>query len=103
MNIGMAVRRFGRVGGMEGVAYSFAHWLARAGHTVDVWTARNMGDAAGVRIRTLSVPGRGVLWKARSLRRALRGFSQRLRWFCILNAVVLVAHTGQGRAAMLLG
>ena len=72
MKIGLSVRRFGRVGGMEGVAYGFAHWLARSGHEVDVWTARTLGDTAGLHVQRLTVRGRGVHWKAHGLRRALR-------------------------------
>ena len=72
MSIGLAVRRFGRVGGMESVAFSFAHWLVRAGHQVDVWTSEICGDTDGIQIRKMNARGRGVLWKAKSLRGALR-------------------------------
>ena len=72
MKIGLSIRRFGRVGGMENVAYAFAHWLADSGHDVEVWASKRAGEASGVRVRKLSVRGRGVHWKAHSLRRAAR-------------------------------
>ena len=60
MKLGLAVRRFGRGGGMEGVAFSFAHWLVRQGDDVDVWASGVHGDAKGVRMQKLRVGGRGV-------------------------------------------
>ena len=72
MKLGLAVRRFGRVGGMESVAFSFAHWLVRQGHDVDVWASGVHGDAKGVRMQRLRVGGRGVLLRAHRLRSALR-------------------------------
>ena len=72
VNIGIAVRRFGPVGGMERVAVSFAHWLAEQGHTVDVWASEVREHAMGVKIHALRVGGRGVLLRAHRLRAALR-------------------------------
>jgi len=72
MNLGLSIRRFGNVGGMEGVAHAFAHWLVQSGHDVDVWTSEVFGKDTGVQIRTLPTGGRGVLWKAQRLRRGLR-------------------------------
>lgn len=71
MNIGMAVRRYGRVGGMEGVALAFSRWLVDQGHQVDAYCAEALTETPGVHLRPLSVGGRGVMWKAVSLQRSL--------------------------------
>ena len=71
MNIGMAVRRYGHVGGMEGVALAFSRWLVQQGHQVDVFCADALAESDGVRMRPLPAGGRGVMWKAVSLHRAL--------------------------------
>jgi UDP-glucose:(heptosyl)LPS alpha-1,3-glucosyltransferase len=71
MNIGMAVRRYGHVGGMEGVALAFSRWLVQQGHQVDVFCADAVTETVGVRLQPLPAYGRGVMWKAVSLQRAL--------------------------------
>jgi UDP-glucose:(heptosyl)LPS alpha-1,3-glucosyltransferase len=72
VKIGLAVRHFGPVGGMEGVAHGFAQWLVSEGHDADLWTADISANTDGLRVREFRAFGRGVLWKAHSLRRALR-------------------------------
>ena len=72
MKIGISVRRFGPCGGMEGVAYGFVRWLAGQGHTVEVWSQSFEDSGPRVHHRPLRAGGRGVIWKAHSLSRALR-------------------------------
>ncbi|MGB0641557.1 MAG: glycosyltransferase, partial [Myxococcota bacterium] len=72
MNIGMAVRRYGRVGGMEGVALAFSRWLVDQGHQVDVYCSEALTETPGVHLQPLPAGGRGVIWKAVSLQRSLR-------------------------------
>jgi len=72
MKIGISVRRFGPVGGMENVAFGFAGWLAQQGHHVDVWSDEFQAIGPTVRHRYLDAGGRGVVWKAHNLAQALR-------------------------------
>jgi len=72
VKIGLAVRRFGPVGGMEAVAFGFSRWLVSQGHEVSLWSADLSSNPKGMQVHKLSVYGRGVIWKAHSLRRALR-------------------------------
>ena len=70
MKVGICVRRFGPVGGMERVAHGFVDWMAARGHSVDVWCNDFEPVDGEVRHRPLGAGGRGVGWRALSLARA---------------------------------
>ena len=78
--VGIAVRRFGRVGAWRASPFP-SHWLSREGHQVDVWASGVHGDAKGVRCRhrPLGAGGRAVERKAKSLASAVPVPGQRVR------------------------